>query len=420
MPKTNLVGERMKKIKKTISKILNSMPGPLRKKWTRKNIFVDQNLIIDEQIIFKVADTEDELQEAFGLVQQMYESANIVEKNTTGLRITKYHLLPTTKVLIAKQNEKVIATISLIMDTPVGLPIDEFIPLGKLRTTSKRICELSSLAISSEWRSQSQGIFIPLSLFGINFGRKIIGADNIVIVTNDRVRFLYEDVFLFEPITINSQSYNFVKDSKAFAQRLDLSDIEQRGAIAYKGLKDSSNVYKMLIDPPWEKNIFYSRERFDIVTTNYYSESIIENLFIKRGILKELKESEKQAVHNVYSFYKEQIGENLYIKQRRFPRFYANMSATLIDGNNELELSCVEISKGGCALSGTSDFKPKDEQVYTIKIELNEETSCEISAQVVWTNKNTVGFQTMIDKVEQWFCYLDEIEQGCKQFVLAS
>ncbi len=398
-----------RKINKLLPKVL---PAKSRKRISRSKLDVDGGFLEREGIILKVADTRDEITQAFALVQKVYEGQNIVDKNSSGLRITKYHLLPTTKVLIAKKGDKVIGTVSQIMDTSIGLPIDDMIPLGQLRDQSKRICEISSLAIDPEWRSGAKGLFFPLTLFSINYSRLISGADYLVIVTNDRVRFLYEDIFLFEPININSQDYQNVNDSSAFAQKLYLNDIEGNYFDIFKKYPPSKNMYNMLVNPPWGKLIDYANEKspYAIVPLMHYDEFLLNELFEANSMLEQMSDSEKQVIYNLYSIYNKEFGVNLYISKRKFPRFYTKMDATISIDGVEYLTECIELSRGGGSFLWPKGMKSQKKR-YELKIFFNDMTPCKVYAKVSWTFKNKIGFEILVDGIENWYSFMDEIEE---------
>ena len=73
------------------------------------------------QITMSIARSQSELEDAFGLVYRSYVRAGLDSPNPTGLRVTKYHFLPTTEVILARNAGVPIATASLIVDGELGL-----------------------------------------------------------------------------------------------------------------------------------------------------------------------------------------------------------------------------------------------------------------------------------------------------------
>jgi hypothetical protein len=376
---------------------------------------VDIDLINKNNIILKVAETEDELLQAFALVQAMYEKAKIVDESGTGLRLTKFHLLPTTKVLIAKVEDKVIATVTQIMDTPLGLPIDDFIPIDDIRSKSIRVCEISSLAIHSDWRSRSHGLFIPLSLYSIWYSKYVTGADELVIITNQRARYVYEDLFLFEPISINSQNYGSINDSQAFAQRLKLTSIENRLIDTYYRYPKNKNIYNMFSNPKWSKNLRRDLHKYKIVPVVKFDEQTLDKIFELFNNFSSLSDREKQVIYNHFSLYSKKYGENIFVHQRRHPRFYTKMKADIEVGSELYETECIQISKGGASFKRPL-LLPLDKDDFKLTIYLDSHESCSFMGKVSWKTKFQIGFEADPHTTSSWEHYINYIELNISGF----
>ena len=76
----------------------------------------------------RVSSSPDELFAAFRLVYEQYQRSGLMNPNKCGLRITPYHLLPTTEVLVALERRQVTCTMSLVCDSDNGLPMEAVYP----------------------------------------------------------------------------------------------------------------------------------------------------------------------------------------------------------------------------------------------------------------------------------------------------
>ena len=398
---------------KKIRKLLFSkyFPAFIRKKIIRNQLCVDLKLLLRENIIIKVAETRDELFQALSLVQKMYEKNKIIDKNTTGLRITKFHLLPTTTVIVAKRGEEVIGTFSQIMDTPLGLPIDDFTSLKELRKKSKRVCEISSLAICEKWRSKTNGLFIPLSLFAIMYARKFTGADKMVIVTNERARFVYEDIFLFEHLTVNSTRYESVNDDRAFAQYLNLEKFEKDIFNIYAEESKERNIFKMYYAPDWVSQLSVDHLFYQTVPLMNYDRDTLDYFFKELGMLNDLTDSEKQVIYNHYSIYDEGYGKNLYISQRRFQRHYCRMRVDIHIKEKIVSTECIELSRGGASILLPIEGEVERESILPIEVYFNAYLVCHVTTRVVWIHGNKFGVEVMLNQVQSWYYHIDQLEQ---------
>ena len=124
---------------------LNYLPKSFQAKFIRAMFEVDYNL--PKELVLKQADTEDEIQQALKLVHDSYVELNYMDPKESELRFSKFHALPTTVILVAKFDDVVVGTISIIPDSSLGLPVDTTWDLGKYRRKGKLIAEISSLAI---------------------------------------------------------------------------------------------------------------------------------------------------------------------------------------------------------------------------------------------------------------------------------
>jgi hypothetical protein len=102
-----------------------------RNTWRFNSFFKPKNSIrllglpdeLKRSVVIKFAETKDEYEQAFSLVYNTYLNIGVIKPNRSNLRLTLYHALPTTKVLIVKKNKTVISTLTTILDNPLGLPL---------------------------------------------------------------------------------------------------------------------------------------------------------------------------------------------------------------------------------------------------------------------------------------------------------
>lgn len=153
-----------------------------------------------EQIdhVFKIADSGNELLQAFALLYREYLHAGYIRESTSELLFTKYHLLPETTIFVAKNHSAVVSTATIVRDNPqFGLPMDELYEteLDTLRKQGRRILEVCSLA-SDKLKLSRSGIqnFIKLIFLYCIF----LDADDICIIVNPRHVKLYTAMFGFK------------------------------------------------------------------------------------------------------------------------------------------------------------------------------------------------------------------------------
>jgi hypothetical protein len=96
----------------------------------------------------KLARSRDELHQAFALTYHSYFRAGLVVDNPSGLRLTPYHLLPDSEVIVAKLDETVVSTLSWFGDGKLGLPMQSMYSneISFLRDQGCKLAEIGSLA----------------------------------------------------------------------------------------------------------------------------------------------------------------------------------------------------------------------------------------------------------------------------------
>ncbi len=106
---------------------------------------------LDKPYIVKIADTLNEIEQAYTMLQDCYQESGILcNRKDTPMRITKHQIIPSTSLIVLKLHDEVIGTISLIEDSPFGLSIDQMSDLRFLRKTGKKIAEVSSFDIKKQ------------------------------------------------------------------------------------------------------------------------------------------------------------------------------------------------------------------------------------------------------------------------------
>ncbi|PKN42131.1 MAG: hypothetical protein CVU60_07890 [Deltaproteobacteria bacterium HGW-Deltaproteobacteria-18] len=103
--------------------------------------------------LFKVADSACELLESYHLLYHEYVQAGYTKENKNEILVTKHHLLPKTTVLLAKSENTVISTATLVPDSSqFGLPMDDLFgkELASLRRQRRKVVEVCSLASNTQ------------------------------------------------------------------------------------------------------------------------------------------------------------------------------------------------------------------------------------------------------------------------------
>ena len=194
-----------------------------------------------EQFSCNIAQTPNELKQAFSLVYKEYFGAGYVKKATSSkMLMSTYSLLPNTIVWIVKFNYTVVSTLTQVFDSSLRLPLDEVYEkeLDELRLEGRRMVEISALAISSKYRWRNA--YMPLFR---NMLRHVLSCEvtDLCIAVNPKHRTFYKEILLFEDI--GEKKYYPKVNAPSVALRLDLTTAEKRFEQAYGRMKPESNLH---------------------------------------------------------------------------------------------------------------------------------------------------------------------------------
>lgn len=173
-------------------------------------------------VIDKIASGREELTAAFGLVYKAYLQAGLSTRHPYQMRVTPYHLLPTTEVFIALQEGEVIGTMSLVRDGELGLPMEAV--YGEEVAKRRKRYHLGEVSCLADHRKgQRRSVPVVLSLMSLMAQcAKSRGVDQLMIAVHPRHAKFYQRFAAFEPIG-ELKSYGAVCDNPAVAMSLDLN-----------------------------------------------------------------------------------------------------------------------------------------------------------------------------------------------------
>lgn len=201
----------LRTLQKIVKKGVLRLPRGLRDKIIRTQFRFDETYF-SSPITVKLAKTKEEYEMAFRLLHDAYVEDGLMDPDPSGLRINIFFALPTTSTLIAVIDNRVVGTISLIVDSPFGLPSDsEFMTANvMLREKGKKIVEVSALAVDRNLRSSKSMISVHLMKSMALFSSQYLCCEILQCVVRDRVAYYYEALFGFSR-GAPAKSYQFVK-----------------------------------------------------------------------------------------------------------------------------------------------------------------------------------------------------------------
>jgi hypothetical protein len=170
----------------------------------------------------QIASQPAEWMAALELVAANYRACGYEAPSSKPLRFTKYHALPETIVLVAKERDEVVATYSMVFDNPLmGLPMESIYAeeIASLRHQGRRLAEVTSLAVSGLSQREFVQVFTTMIRLGVQYHNRR-GGDTWVITVNPHHRTFYCKAMGFQPLG-ECRSYPLVADAPAEAFFLD-------------------------------------------------------------------------------------------------------------------------------------------------------------------------------------------------------
>jgi len=186
-------------------------------------------------IDYRIARTREELEKAYYLVYKEYLKRGYTGETSSKIRVSIYNVIPQTTTFIAIVENEVIATATLIEDSPLGLPMDKIYhkELIQLRSNNKKLCEISMLASDTDLFKagtsimlNSKKMFFIFCLFKLvfDYADNFLALDFICITIHPKHKLVY-DFLSFKDLG-NLKVYPQVNGAPAIAMYCDLKSTE--------------------------------------------------------------------------------------------------------------------------------------------------------------------------------------------------
>ena len=199
--------------------------------------------------LFKVTETREEVESALRVVYTCYRQFGLVGASPAGVRVTFHHILPDTRILVAKKDDEIHSTLTMVPDGTFGLPMEHEFgdSLRQLRENGARLAEITSLATLAEYRRLSLFMYLYRLLLLIGRSRQL--TDFVLVVNPKHVRF-YRDILLFEQIG-PERSYGAVYGAPGVPFRMNIERTLSEGHRIYTEGKVEQDLYDFF-SGPWK------------------------------------------------------------------------------------------------------------------------------------------------------------------------
>ncbi|MBV8380722.1 MAG: GNAT family N-acetyltransferase [Paucibacter sp.] len=315
----------------------------------------------DARLVLKIAETKEELEACFSILHDAYVSSGFMKPHPSGMRITRYHALPTTTTLCAKFDDRVVGTISMIREGVFGFPLQSVFNLENVRAKGGQIAEISALAVHPDFRKTGGAILFPLMKFMHEYCTEYFDTQHLVIAVNPDKIELYEALLFFERLQeMAVDKYDFANGAPAVGASLDLKTANEVFKRGYRGRPPEKNLHKYFFALRLE-NIQKPHRRYFTTNDPVMTPDLLDHFFNKcSNVFEELDDRSKALLWSIYSLveYRATLpmlkgkvvdGHALRQHQRYSLKCPANMLVAH-NGSGESEqfaLSVIEISLSG-------------------------------------------------------------------------
>jgi hypothetical protein len=412
---------KLRSVGRTLWSLFSKVPLFLRGPIVRRFFKFDTQL--PPNLVFKRAQTTDEIEQSFKVAYEAYHGRNLTESSQSKIRLTKYHALPTTCILIAKLNEEVVATMTVIVDSAMGLPIEQLWSMSELRSQSNRMAEISNLAIKREFRSQRGKLLLPLCGFMRHFCVDFLGVDRIVATYHPEIRDFYKCVLLFTEIADGEiKPYEFVKGAAAVGGWLSFAEAITEYHKVYGTKKSSRNLYLWMVEKKISNYQFETKQSLSF-SSFCFTPTLLEYFFNSQTeIFEKLTIQEQAVISNSYYYpeylkiiSKSQKFDNIETKRNQI-RFAVNFNVFWrMEGHLDFQIGKVlEISKTGLQISALHKPFIRKGRILFLKIDLPTGRQVALSTQVKWIKGTKMGLELGEFVPQEWIFVLKKLEQEVK------
>ncbi|MEP0915328.1 hypothetical protein NC981_00730 [Leptolyngbya sp. DQ-M1] len=209
----------------------------------REKIKIDESKL--GNLIFKIAETKSELEQAFKLVYNAYIQIEYMNPHPSGMRLHPLHVLQNSTIFIGVHNDKVVTTMALSPDSELGLPMDCIYQeeLATIRHQKRRFAEIGALASDPNFRYRDFTIPLHLNKIMYLYAKQYLQLDDLVIGVVPKHQSFYTAILPFQQIGA-IKAYQGINQNPVILLRLNLHTEED-------------DLYQTYHKYPIEKNLYH-------------------------------------------------------------------------------------------------------------------------------------------------------------------
>ena len=149
----------------------------------------------------QIAGTRELKKKAYRLMHDIYEKIGYGHPHPTRMWYSLYELLPDTVTVLVLREGEAVATMSVVFDSPFGLPDDENYAdeLDELRASGRKLAQIISLGVRTDVRGVTK-VLVKLFNYAYFVARGLYGATDFVNTVIPRHAAFYYHKLLFQKV----------------------------------------------------------------------------------------------------------------------------------------------------------------------------------------------------------------------------
>ncbi|MBD3242391.1 MAG: hypothetical protein GF331_17505 [Chitinivibrionales bacterium] len=207
----------------------------------RKKLRIDEPSL--NGLTVKIAETPDELEQAFRVVHDSYVDSGYMAPSASGMRLCLQQAMPRATTVIGVQDGEVKTTLTIFPDSFCGLPMDSLFgdELASLRAAGRLIAEVGAFASKPGFKQNNPNIILHLMKLMVLYAMENLHVEDVVITINPKHRLFYEAIWGFSQMG-DEKAYDKVGGNPAILLRLNLVDLRGRLEKLYDGAESDRSL----------------------------------------------------------------------------------------------------------------------------------------------------------------------------------
>lgn len=400
--------KKNKPVTKNIWKFMGFLPRSMRKKIIRSKFEVNYDLSSD--YVFKHAETAEEIQDALHIVYENYAHLGYIDKRAEQLHFNTYLCLPTTTILIVKHKGEVIGTMSIVPDSPFGLPTETTWDLSRLRMKYKYMAEISALSIKKSHKSSKGHILLTLCKLMWEYCVKVLKIECIVMAGTQEVEAFYTDLLCFEKVTAQTgQEHKLVKGNKSTCCYLDLIRSDETFEKEYIGSKPRHNFHNFIMHYS-SPLVFLPGEHISLHGLHRKKNQAMIQILEKFPNLKTMfSDLDKMKLSNLDPHAKfDEVMEYDNLTTRVFPRVSIRSTDAFIyeaKTSRLMEIKLMDVSNQGFGIKLSHTLNAKKNDKFVLIFQIDGQTMS-IHSEIQWGRTFEAGFIVQEHSRMEWLKFV--------------